>query len=373
MLESSFKLGRILGIQVAVHYTWFIIFALISFSLSSYFQNTHPDWSPASAWMTATVTALLFFASIVLHELGHSIVALGHGIPVHSITLFIFGGVAQTERDADTARTELLIAIAGPIVSLVLAVLFLGLQLAAEPLHEPTAVALNWLSTINLMVALFNLLPGFPLDGGRVFRALVWGITRDAGRGMRWAVASGKLVAYLMIGGGALIILSTGMLIDGLWLAMIGWFLLTAAEASGRQFLLDHLRRGGTAGEIMDVEVPSVPADRSVQEWVDDFVLAHGRRSFLVKDDHKVLGLVSLSDVHRVERNQWPRAQITEIMTPLAQLHTVKTDTPLPEILKRMEHYAINQLPVTEQGKVTGWITRDRLLRALNVHAELGA
>ncbi len=371
MLESSLQLGRVLGIRVGIHYTWFIIFALISVSLANHFQATEPDWSIGAAWVTAIITALLFFASIVLHELGHSVVALAHGVPVQSITLFIFGGVAQLGRDTDSPRAEFQIAIAGPIVSFALALIFHLLSGLFGYFNEQAGVALAWLRYINLVVAIFNLIPGFPLDGGRVFRAIVWGITKNAQTGMRWAAASGKLVAYALIGLGILIILQTGRLIDGMWMALIGWFLLVAAEASARQFTLEHLTRGEKARDIMRPDVPLVDAGLSIQAWLDDHVLALNERAFLTQDQGKVIGLVSLSDVHKVARDKWNTTSLREIMTGLTALHAVTADDSLLDIMQIMERHRVNQVPVLGDGEVLGWIDRDRLLRALRIHAEL--
>ncbi len=373
MLESSFQIGRVFGIRIGVHFTWFLIFALVAFSLAHYFQHSHEDWAVHTAWLTAVVTTLLFFASIVLHELGHSVVALAHGVPVISITLFIFGGVAQTARDADTARAEFWIAVAGPLVSFLLAGLSYVAAVVFEDLHAPTAAAFEWLATINLMVALFNLLPGFPLDGGRVFRAVVWGVTRDAAKGMRWAVAAGRLVAYGLMGLGLVIGLNTGAWVNGLWLVLIGWFLLTAAESSARQFALEHMAQGGRATDIMDPNVPMVPAHLTVQDWLDNYVLARGRRAFLVwGENDEVLGLVSLDDLKKLPRDQWAETGLVEIMTPRHRLYTVPPSASLAQVLAAMERYGVNQLPVADGDQIMGWIDRDRLLRALKVHAELG-
>jgi Zn-dependent protease len=367
MFESSISLGRILGIRVGLHYTWFIIFGLVSLSLSSYFQAAHADWGTALAWLTAVVTAGLFFASIVLHELGHSVVAMAHGIPVRSITLFVFGGLAQTERDAATARAEFWIAIAGPMVSLALAGFFHLVGLLAGDAGRPVAVACDWLATINFAVAVFNMLPGFPLDGGRVFRSLVWGASGNPAKGMRWAVTAGRMVAYGMMGIGFVIAVTTGQLVSGIWLGLIGWFLLIMAESSGRQWALAHVRRGGHARDIMRADAPHIPADMSVRQWINDHVLAHGERAFLVQRGEEVVGLVSLSDARKIAAEHWPDTPLSAIMTPRERLHAVSPETGLAEILGTMSRHGVNQLPVVDAGHIRGWIDRDRVLRAMQV------
>lgn len=372
MLESSIQLGKILGIRVGIHYTWFIIFALVSFSLAMNFQQTNPDWTATTAWGTAIVTALLFFVSIVLHEFGHSIVAMAHGIPVQSITLFIFGGVAQTTRDSDTARGEFWIAIAGPVVSVLLAGIFWLLSGFLNQFSAEAGQAAQWLAFINLMVAVFNLIPGFPLDGGRVFRAIVWGLTRDASKGMRWAVNAGRLVAYGLMAYGFYIVITTGYVLNGLWLGLIGWFLLTAAEASGRQYALDHMVRGGHAQDVMVTELPVVPTNLSVEQWVNEFVLGHGTRAFLVEEENRIIGIVTLNDARKIPRERWAGTGITEVMTPRSKLHTVPPHATLPQVMQAMQRYGVNQMPVAAaSGEVLGWIDRDRLLNALRVYAEM--
>jgi len=371
VLDQTVQLGRVLGIRVGLHYTWFLIFALISFSLASHFQVAYPDWSATAAWATAIVTALLFFASILAHEFGHSVVALAYGVPVHSITLFVFGGLAQTGRDAPSARAEFSIAIAGPAVSLLLAGVFSVLGKISGGADGYAATAFDWLATINLAVAIFNLLPGFPLDGGRVFRAIVWGATGSTQKGMRWAVASGRTVAYGMILFGLYLALAKGDLADGIWLALIGWFLLNAAESSRRQFALGHAANAARARNIARTDVPRVAADTTVQDWIEHDVLARGERAFLVEDGARVAGLVSLSDAARLPREDWPATPVAHIMTPAAALDSVGADAPLGQIIQLMDARNRNQVLVIDGGKLIGWIDRDRLLRAVKVYTEL--
>jgi len=371
VLDQTIALGRVLGIRVGLHYTWFLIFALISFSLASHFQVQYPDWSSVSAWATAIITALLFFASILLHEFGHSVIALAYGVPVRSITLFVFGGVAQTERDAPSARAEFSIAIAGPAVSLLLAALFYVLHRIAGGGDGQAATALDWLASINLAVAIFNLLPGFPLDGGRVFRAIMWGATGSATKGMRWAVASGRTVAYGMMLFGLYLALGRGAVVDGIWLALIGWFLLSAAESSARQFALGHATNVAHARNIMRTDVPRVAAQTTVQDWIEHDVLTRGERAFLVEDSGQVTGLVSLSDAGRLPREQWPLTPVWRIMTPAQALDAVGPDAPLGRIIQVMETRNRNQVLVRDGAQLLGWIDRDRLVRAMRVFTEI--
>lgn len=370
MLDSSVNIGRVAGIRIGIHYTWLVIFALLLFSLTALFHSDHPSLSQGSLVLAAFFTAIAFFASIILHELGHSIVALAHGIPVQSITLFIFGGVAQSERDAESARAEFLIAIAGPAVSFVLAVVFYLLAHlfgAATPL---AATALGWLAQINLLVAVFNLLPGFPLDGGRVLRAAIWGATGDAAKGMRWAVVSGRVAAFGLMLLGAFEAIVGGEMINGFWLVAIGWFLYAAAEASGRQFVVSRALQGITVSRYMRHDVPRVEAGRTVQDWMDNDVLATGQRAYLVADAGRVLGLATLSDAKKLPRQAWQTTPVRTVMTPTESLHIVSPQTPVLTALALMDRESLNQLPVVENGEIAGWIDRDRLLQALRLQLD---
>lgn len=375
MLESSVTVGRVAGIRIGIHYTWVVIFALLLFSLSFVFREQNPNWSQIEVIGAAFVAVVLFFISIILHELGHSLVAITRGIPVQSITLFIFGGVAQSEEEAENARDEFAIAIAGPLVSFALAALFYTLSLLTQAWSELAATALAWLATINLVVGIFNLVPGFPLDGGRVLRALVWGGTGDPVKGMRWAVTSGRIVAFGLMLLGVAIAFGTGLFINGLWLVAIGWFLLSAAEASGAQFTLTRLLRGVTVDRFMQREVPQVSADTSLLDWMDQRVLTSGQRAYLVTEGaegERVAGLLTLSDSKKVPRERWAATPVREAMTPRAQLRTVTRNAPMLEVLRTLERGALNQVPVTDAGEVVGWIDRDQLLRILRMHLEAG-
>jgi Zn-dependent protease/predicted transcriptional regulator len=372
MFENAIRLGTIAGIRIGVHYTWFVIFLLLSATLYGSFTYQHPDWNSVVALFTAVITALVFFASIVLHELGHSIVAIRRGISVRSITLFIFGGVAQTEKEADTAQTEFLVAIAGPLVSIMLAGLFYLCSVWLAPINEIAAEAFDWLATINLMVAVFNMVPGFPLDGGRVFRALVWGVSGDATKGMRWAVFAGRAVAYLLMGLGAIIALQTS-LINGIWFIGIGWFLLISAQASGQSFTVSRVFSRTVARDLMDRDVPVVASGVSIAEWVEDYVFGKGARAFLVTEQQDIVGLVTLSDCNKIPREEWANTAVKMVMTPVGQLQTVKADTDINAVLQLMAAQSLNQVPVIEDSAIVGWIDRDRLIKILKLHTEAGA
>ncbi|PTN12191.1 site-2 protease family protein [Nitrosomonas aestuarii] len=372
MLESSLRIGAIAGIRIGVHYTWFIVFLLLSSVLAAYFRETHPEWSGVAVVLTALVTTLMYFVSIVLHELGHSLVAIARGVQVRAITLFIFGGIAQTEKDADTAATEFYIAIAGPLVSFLLAGLFYLLKLGFVSYSTIATEAFNWLATINLVLAVFNLIPGFPLDGGRVFRALVWRFTGDAAKGMQWAVLGGKLVAYGLMLIGALVGLQPGMLFNGIWLIGIGWFLFAAAEGSRRAYFSSQLAAHVLVGDVMQKQVPTITADMSILHWIDTQMLLTGQRFALVTEGGQIVGLITLNDAIQCPRAQWADTPVCEVMTTFERLYTVKPANSVLEVMEIMREQNINQVPVMDEAAVIGWIDREHLLKILQLHSAIG-
>lgn len=372
MFENAFRLGSIAGIRIGIHYTWLIIFFLLVSTLYQNFRIEYDHWSPFAALISATVTTLLFFVSIVLHELGHSMVALYRGIQVRSITLFIFGGVAQTEKEADSASTEFWVAIAGPLVSLVLAGIFYVLAGIFASSSELVSVSLNWLGRINLIIAIFNLIPGFPLDGGRVFRALIWSVSGNAQTGMRWAVASGKFLAYILMAFGLLLALQPGLLLNGIWLLAIGWFLLFNAQASGQSFMISQAFRQHQAREYMDQDFSTVPGSLTITQWMEGFVFTEGKRASVVTEDHLIIGLVTIKDCNKVAREAWNRTTLREIMTAIEDIRGVAATASISEVLQLMVAHSYNQVPVMEQGRIIGWLDRERLIRIIQLHDETG-
>ncbi|MCG6657942.1 site-2 protease family protein [Halomonas campisalis] len=372
MFKSVLVLGHFRGIRFEIHISWLIIFALLMVSMSTGFQQHYPDWSMTTAIGTALVTSLVFFASIVAHELGHSLVAISRGVPVRAITLFVFGGVAQMVRDPERANDEFWIAIAGPVVSFALALTFGLLAGLTAEWYEPVSVALGWLALINLVVAVFNLVPGFPLDGGRVLRALVWKVTGDARKGNLTARVSGRMVAYGLFGVALWNILVIGNLVGGLWIMLIAWFLLTMTQAQSRLFDMRERLAGIVARDLAEAGVPSVDADCRLDDWVYHHALPAGRRAAMVGNPDRVEGLISLSDTQRIPREQWPDTPVAAVMTPLKALHHVAPDTPADAILQLMNEHSLNQVPVMQGRRVSGWIDRQRLLRTIELYLEVG-
>lgn len=371
MFKSVWVLGHFRGIRLEIHVSWLIIFALVMVSMTTGLQQQYPDWTTADAAITAFVTVLVFFASILAHELGHSLVAIRRGVPVTAITLFIFGGMAQMSRDPEQANDEFWIAVAGPAVSFALAFLFGVLAGVTAGWYEPIPVAFGWLSMINLVVAIFNLIPGFPLDGGRVLRALVWKVTGSTQRGNETAIASGRFLAYGLFGLALWNMLVMGNLVGGLWIMLIAWFLLTMNHAQSRMYVLRDRLAGVRAQDLADPDVPFVAAGRPIEAWLREQVLTSGRRAFLVGSPTQVLGLVSLSDTSRVPQAQWDRTPVSEIMTPADKLHHVAPDAKADDILQLMNEHSLNQVPVMARSRASGWIDRQRLLRMIELHLEV--
>ncbi len=370
MIGQSVKLTTIRGIEVGIHYSWFIIFFLITFSLTARFSAEHPEWSLLEHYGVGIATSLLFFASILAHELAHSFVALAKHIPVRSITLFVFGGVAQINREPDRPLTEFQVAIAGPISSALIALGFGAVAFAAEGRSEHLAALGGWLSSINLLLATFNLLPGFPLDGGRLFRAVLWHFTGNLAKATRIAARTGQGLGYAFIFLG----IWTGFTVNwfsGLWLAFIGWFLLNAAQESVIQVGVRSALAGVRAEDVMARDFATVSGRMSLAELVHEHVLRTGRRCFLVADGDRLEGLVTLHQVKAVPQDQWTRTSVGEAMTPAAKVRAVAPETPILDVLQVMEREDVNQVPVISGERLVGMMTRDQLLRVLSAKMEL--
>jgi len=363
-MNADIKLGRIWGIPIGLNYSWFLIFALVTFSLATALLPSQFGGLSATAyWLLAVVVSLLFFASVLAHELGHAFIALRNSIPVRAINLFLLGGVAQITREPQSPGVEFRVAIAGPLVSLA-AGLFFGLfYLIGQDVAFIAAPAL-WLARVNLILALFNLIPGFPLDGGRVLRALVWQATGDAYRSTRIAATAGQIVAFSFIGFGLLGVLSGG-LFNGVWLIFIGWYLRNAASASAQYAGIQETLRGVRAGEVMSRRLIQVPAHTLVESLTGPHYLNQGERAFFVGEGGSIQGMLTLTDIARIPRNHWPLTPVQHIMTPEYLLTTVDAETDLATALEMMEGANIKQAPVVEGGVVQGLLSRQQILRLL--------
>ena len=373
-MRNTIRLGKVFGIEVGLDYSWFIILILITWSLAGHYLDVYQAWTPEVRWGLALLTALLFFASVLAHEFGHSVVANAVGVPVRSITLFIFGGVAQITHEPRRALHEFLIAIAGPLVSFALAITFALAWAAGQFLGVRSLAAVgSWLSATNLSLAVFNLIPGYPLDGGRVLRAIVWGATGNRSGATRVVGVIGQVVAWLFILGGIVLVFN-GDWADGLWIAFIGWFLNSAATSSVREVGLQESLKGHTAREVMITDCPCVPPNLTLEQLVHDTILATGRRYFPVIDDGRLLGLVTVHRIKEVPRDQWPLTTVTQVMIPVERLVKTQPDEELAEVMERMASEDVNQLPVIDAGgRWVGMVARNNILSFIRRPVELAA
>jgi Zn-dependent protease/CBS domain-containing protein len=374
-MQAQIKLGRLFGIPVGLHYSWLIIALLITLSLSGQFHSTNPGWSEGIVWLAAVLTAILFFVAIVIHELSHSLVAKSRGLTVRSITLFALGGVSQMEKESPDSRTEFWTAIVGPITSAVIGILCLGVawSLGWNPTtapSQPAEAVLVWLGYINLMLAGFNMIPGFPLDGGRVLRGIIWWITGDRVRATRIAVHAGQFVAFAFIVTGLMRFFG-GAGLGGLWISFIGWFLLDAARSQQMQSGVVEKLQGMHVGDVMSRENETVDGFSNIQTFVTEHLLRSGRRCFIVIENGRIAGLITTREVRQIPHARWPYTTVDEVMRPLDQLRTVTIDTPVVKALEIMGREDVNQLPVMRDGDLQGIISRSHILELLQTIGEL--
>ena len=361
------------GVDLSIHPSWLVIVFLITSSLAlAQFPRQFPGWSGGQYWAVSAATALLFFGSVLAHELSHALVARRFGLRVHGITLFIFGGTTSIDSDSRNPREEALIALAGPATSLVLGLGFIGL---AAAIAQPQASALaGWLGVINLALGAFNLIPGFPMDGGRVLRALLWRVRGDRLLATRHAAIVGRALAYVLIALGVLWALGPGGPFAGIWLALIGWFLSNAAEATIVQTGVERTLSGVRVRDAMDTDPPSVSPNEPVGELVSERLLRGEDRSFLVRhDDGGLAGIVTLGDVRRLPRDDWDSARVTDVMTRFTDLAVIGPDAPLVDALRVIQERDVGQLPVVAEGRQPiGMVTRRGILRLIEARMKLG-
>lgn len=390
-MRSGIRLGKIFGIEINVDWSWFFIFLLVTWSLGgSVFPGWHSDWSLGVIWTTAVATSLLFFISILLHELSHSLVAKARGLPVKRITLFLFGGVSNIEREPPSPGTEFLMAVVGPLTSFLLGVgfLFLGNLTAggvsgsmAEPAQvisqlDPIPTLLLWLGFINIILALFNLIPGFPLDGGRILRSVLWKATGNLHRATRWASGVGQFVAWIfiisgiaMIFGVQIPIFGTGLL-NGIWLAFIGWFLNNAAIASYKQIVIRDLLEDVTVSRLMRSDIATIPPDMTVSDLVYKWIMGTDERAFPVVEGGRLMGLVCLEDARKLPREEWERTRVSDIMTRADQLDVVTPEEDAGHALERLTRRDVRQMPVMKNGSLVGLLRRRDIVKWLQIQSD---
>jgi Zn-dependent protease/CBS domain-containing protein len=389
-MRNGWRIGRLFGITIYVDWSWLLIFLLVTVNLATEFAQLHPNWGVVLNWIVAISAALLFFASVLAHELAHSMVARAHGIPVRDITLFLFGGVANIQEEPRSPRAEFLMAIVGPITSIVVGVLCLlaasafvrlPANAAASPgstlaALDPLATLLLWLGPINILLGIFNLIPGFPLDGGRVLRAILWAVTGSFRTATRWAARVGQVVAWLLIITGIALIFGVRVpfvgsgFFSGLWLAFIGWFLSSAAHQSEQQVVLHDMLAGIPVARLMGTNVLSVPPTISVGELVERYMIGTDEHAFPVLDGNRLLGLVTLEDIRKVSRDTWDTTMVRDIMTPADQLAAVRPQDDAATALDKLMERDVRQVPVISDRHLVGLVRRRDIMRWLQLHGQ---
>ena len=371
-MPGSLHLGKIAGIDIYIHFSWLIIFVFLTWSLATgWFPQLYPGWSTATYWLVSAVAALLLFVSVLLHELAHSLVARARGLPVKNITLFIFGGVSNIQQEPTSPGVEFQMAVVGPVVSLLIGVVAYLLMLPLRGSNSPLQGILFYLGVTNILLGIFNLIPGFPLDGGRVLRSIVWKASGSLLLATRVATIVGQIIAYLFILLGIWLFFG-GSVLNGIWFGFIGWFLLSSAQSANSQVMLESMFRGVTVGEVMNTKPTTVPANISLQKLVDEYFLPYGLRSALVMQADQLAGLITLSDIRHVPREQWAQVPVGHAMVPLDRLHVVQPQQSLNEVLPLMAGRDVNQLPVVQNGVLVGVLSRDAIVRFLEVRRGLG-
>jgi Zn-dependent protease/CBS domain-containing protein len=388
-MRGGFRIGRIFGIQIILDYSWIFIFLLVTWSLTNSFARAHPEWGAAGTLGLAIAGALLFFGSVLVHELAHSLVAIAQGLLVSNITLFMFGGVANIQREPPSPRAEFLITIVGPIASLLLGVLFtlLGgvagevgaIMRAPETVLArlgPLATMLLWLGSVNMILAVFNLIPGFPLDGGRVLRSALWAASGDLQKATRWASWVGQAVAWLFIVGGVAMAFGTRLpffgtgLVSGLWLIFIGWFLNGAAIQSYQQVVVYDLLEGVPVARLLRERVPTVRPETLVGTLIQEYLLGTDEHAFPVVEDERLDGLVCLEDVRKVPREAWTTTTVRQIMTPAGELVVLAPEEEVTAALHRLAGRDVSQIPVLRAGRFVGMLRRRDIVRWLELQSE---
>ena len=366
-MGATLRLFKIGQIPIDVHASWLAIYALITWTLAAaYFPNALPDLTPAQYWMHGLVAALLLFVSVLVHELAHSLVATAHGLKVRGITLHVFGGVSHLEDEAPTPRTEALIAAAGPLASFAIAGMLWALRQAGLTGTGSVGAIANYLITVNTMVGVFNLIPGFPLDGGRLLRAILWRWKGSLATATYLASRVGVMFAFTLMAFGAYEIF-TGAVVSGLWLVLIGLFLQNAANAGYAQIGLREALVRLPVSHIMARDVISVAPDDTVAALVDRF-WEHHVASFPVAEGDRVIGIASIGALQKVPREEWPFVRVREIMRPLDETLTVRPTDTTYHALERATANGLGRLAVLDGDRLVGYLSMQDITHVLALH-----
>jgi len=391
-MQNGFGLGKVFGINIKIDWSWLLIFALITWSLASSLGLIHPDWPALMNWVLALSAAVLFFGSILAHELAHALVARRMGTPVRNITLFMFGGISNIQKEPGSPFSEFLITIVGPLTSFIVGSAFLVLGIGSfvynnvsmlQPLEAlshigPVGTIFVWLGSINILIAIFNLIPGSPLDGGRIVRSTLWAVTNDLTKATRWASALGQVVAWGLILAGIAMMFGVNIpffgtgFFNGLWIVFIGWFLQNASIQSYRKVVIQDVLEDVPVKRMMYTEVPIVDAGLSVQRLSDDYIMQTDNRAFIVFQNDKMVGLVTIEDIRKVDREARSLTILKDIMTPSKKLIVIAPEEEASDAFARLQSEDIRQIPVVNGNKIVGLLRRKDIIRWLQLHSQLG-
>lgn len=370
-MKGSFNIGSVAGIQIGIHYTWILAFFLFAWSLAAgFFPQNYPGWSQTAYWVTGFIGSFMIFVSVLIHEIAHSLVARSRGLPVKSIVLFIFGGVSNIEKEPEKPGVEFLMSVVGPVSSLVLGGIFLLFWRTVPDSQGPLAASLFYLGSINILLGVFNIIPGFPLDGGRVLRSIIWGATGSLTKATNIASTTGQIFGWLFIAFGVYQVFA-GNLLGGIWIAFIGWFLSSSAEASRRDLTLREALKGVSVKEVMDSNPEVVHPETPISTLVHDIFLQHGRRAAPVCSNDRIVGIMTLTDVKTIPQDQWPVTPVERVMKK-EPIYYVKMEDDLSKAMQMISDNGLNQLLVLKEGRLVGLISRADIIRYLQMHQELG-
>lgn len=372
MFRSPIKLFKVFGIEIRLDYSWFIIFALFAYFFGFYYFPAYlPEINKGLLALITIVTVLVFFMSVLIHEMSHSLVARRRGTPVERITLFLFGGMAQIEKEPETPYSEFVMAIAGPVASFVLAGIF-GLIWFFTRDIRPIAIPVGYLAVINVALGIFNMLPGYPLDGGRVLRSIIWKVTGNLKRATFIASTAGRVLGFMIIAGGIYFIF-TGNFLNGIWLSFIGWFLQSSAQMSYRQLIIENSIKGIKVKDILNKDIVHVLRDITLQELIDDYFMKYRFGRFPVIEDEekqKLIGIISLHDIKEVPREKWPKVRAGDIVKAVSDNERVVLSASVSDAIKKMGKYNLSHLVVMSGGRLIGIITKSDVMRFVNIHSE---
>lgn len=368
------KLGKILGFEISIDWSWLLIFFLVIYTLAvGYFPTFYPDFTSTTNWVMGVVAALLLFVSVLLHELSHSLVARRYGTQVKGITLFLFGGVSQTTDEPKTPKEEFWMAIAGPVISFVLALAFylLGGLGAVMGWSTPIVAVFSYLALINMLLGVFNLVPGFPLDGGRVLRSIIWSATNNLTKATRYASYIGQGFGYVLMGFGFLDILNRN-LVGGLWMIFIGWFLAGAARNSYQQVMMKQALSGVRVEQVMTTNVPPVPADLSIRQFVDDMLLHNEYSCYPVVQGDEVIGVIGAEEVRKVPSENWNFVRVGDIQHHIDSAYEIGMEDDAWNALTKLADQNVCRLVVVENNHLKGTVGRESVFRLVQTKMQMG-